>query len=72
MKIGIPKEIKQDEFRVGATPETVHALVEAGHSAHVQTQAGAKIGFNDESYPSVPLLDISTSSTDTRSASENT
>jgi alanine dehydrogenase len=50
MKIGIPKEVKKDEYRVGATPHTVHAFVEAGHSVQVQTQAGAKIGFSDEMY----------------------
>lgn len=50
MKIGVPKEVKKDEFRVGATPETVHAFVEAGHTVQVQTQAGAKIGFSDEMY----------------------
>lgn len=50
MKLGVPKEVKKDEFRVGATPETVRAYVEAGHSVQVQTQAGAKIGFSDEMY----------------------
>ena len=49
-KIGIPKEVKNNEFRVGATPETVHAFVEAGHSVQVETNAGAKIGFTDEMY----------------------
>lgn len=50
MNIGIPKEIKNHEYRVGATPAMVRALVEAGHSVFVQTQAGAKIGFSDEMY----------------------
>lgn len=50
MKIGVPKEVKKDEFRVGATPETVRAFVEAGHTIEVQRDAGTKIGFTDEMY----------------------
>ena len=50
MKIGIPKEIKPDEYRVGATPHTVHSLVLAGHKVEVETQAGEKIGYTDEMY----------------------
>ncbi len=50
MKIGVPKEVKKDEFRVGATPETVRAFVEAGHVVQVQQNAGAKIGYSDEMY----------------------
>lgn len=50
MKIGVPKEAKKDEYRVGATPDTVHGFVAAGHSVQVQTHAGTKIGFTDEMY----------------------
>jgi len=50
MKIGIPKEVKNNEFRVGATPHAVRAYVEAGHQIEVQSHAGAKIGFYDEDY----------------------
>lgn len=50
MRIGIPKEIKDKEFRVGATPDMVHALAQAGHEVHVETKAGAAIGFSDEKY----------------------
>jgi len=50
MKIGVPKEVKKDENRVGATPDTVHAFVAAGHTVMVQTGAGANIGFSDELY----------------------
>lgn len=50
MKIGIPKEVKLDEFRVGATPESVKAFVDAGHSVDVEKEAGSKIGFSDEMY----------------------
>ena len=50
MIIGIPKEIKDNEYRVGATPAMVRVLVEAGHKVLVQSQAGAKIGFFDEDF----------------------
>ena len=40
MIIGVPKEIKNNEFRVSATPSGVHALVKAGHSVLVETSAG--------------------------------
>lgn len=52
MIIGIPKEIKNHEYRVGATPGMVRALVEAGHQVLVQSHAGTKIGFTDEMYKS--------------------
>jgi len=52
MIIGIPKEIKIHEYRVGATPAMVRAFVECGHQVLVETKAGAKIGFSDESYRS--------------------
>lgn len=50
MIIGIPKEIKIHEYRVGATPAMVRALAEAGHQIIVETNAGTKIGFEDEMY----------------------
>lgn len=50
MKIGIPKEVKDHEYRVGATPAMVRALVEAGHQVMVQKDAGTKIGFLDADY----------------------
>ncbi|MBI2743940.1 MAG: alanine dehydrogenase [Chlamydiales bacterium] len=50
MIIGIPKEIKNHEYRVGATPEMVKILIGAGHEVWVQTQAGNAIGFTDEMY----------------------
>lgn len=52
MQIGIPKEIKNHEYRVGATPSMVRLLVEAGHQVAVQTHAGAKIGYTDEMFRS--------------------
>jgi alanine dehydrogenase len=50
MLIGVPREIKDHEFRVGLTPAGVRALVGAGHEVLVQTQAGAAIGFGDALY----------------------
>jgi alanine dehydrogenase len=50
MLIGVPKEIKNNEFRLGATPEMVRTFVEAGHQVKVQKSAGKRIGFLDEMY----------------------
>jgi alanine dehydrogenase len=50
MQIGIPREIKDGEARVAATPETVRALAAEGHTILVETGAGLGSGFSDESY----------------------
>ncbi|UFT99089.1 alanine dehydrogenase [Radiobacillus kanasensis] len=50
MKIGIPKEVKNNENRVAITPAGVHALKAAGHEVYVQTAAGDASGFTDEEY----------------------
>lgn len=50
MKIGIPKEIKNNENRVGATPAGVKELVAHGHEVFVQHTAGEGSGFADEEY----------------------
>lgn len=50
MLIGIPKEIKNNEYRVGMTPEGVREFVKHGHGVLVETQAGAAIGLADEQY----------------------
>lgn len=60
MKIGIPKEIKNHECRVGATPQMVEELVKAGHTVLVQTQAGAKIGFIDSMYTDAGAVIVGT------------
>lgn len=52
MRIGIPREIKNHEYRVGATPEGAHALVAAGHTVLVEQNAGARVGFPDDAYRS--------------------
>ncbi len=50
MKIGVPKEIKIHEYRVGLVPAGVRELVDAGHEVLVQSGAGAGIGFEDSHY----------------------
>ena len=50
MNIGIPKEVKTDEFRVGLTPSNVAVLVKDGHGVFVQKSAGEGSGFSDEEY----------------------
>jgi alanine dehydrogenase len=50
MRIGVPKEIKTLEFRVGMVPSSVRELVLHGHQVTVETGAGAGIGFGDDDY----------------------
>lgn len=52
MRIGVPKEIKNHEYRVGLTPEAVAELVADGHELWVETQAGVGIGADDADYVS--------------------
>jgi alanine dehydrogenase len=50
MKIGVPREIKNHEYRVGLVPEAVRGLAAAGHELTVETGAGTAIGFSDQDY----------------------
>ena len=50
MKIGIPAEVKNNENRVGLTPDSVRALVDSGHQVFIQSDAGKAIGFSDDLY----------------------
>ncbi|AOZ72710.1 alanine dehydrogenase [Boudabousia tangfeifanii] len=50
MRVGIPTEVKDNEFRVACTPDGVHALVERGHEVFVQTGAGIGSAIPDEAY----------------------
>ena len=50
MIIGVPKEIKNHEYRVGLTTLAVKELVNAGHQVVVETNAGIGIGLTDEQY----------------------
>ncbi|WP_019501862.1 alanine dehydrogenase [Pseudanabaena sp. PCC 6802] len=53
MKIGVPKEIKDREFRVGLTPAAIATLVERSHAVKVETGAGMGAGFSDRDYEAV-------------------
>ena len=50
MRIGVPKEIKTLEFRVGMTPAGAHEMVHDGHEVFVETNAGMGIGVTDAEY----------------------
>ena len=50
MKIGVPKEIKNNEFRVSLTPASVKILVDHSHDVYVQSMSGDAIGFTDNDY----------------------
>lgn len=50
MRIGVPKEIKNHEYRVGLTPHAVAELTALGHAVFIESLAGAAIGFSDDDY----------------------
>ena len=50
MKIGIPKEIKTKEYRVGIIPSGVRVLVQGGHKVYIEKDAGKKSGFSNDDY----------------------
>jgi len=60
MKIGCPKEIKPQEFRVGMTPNAAFEAVKNGHSVIIETGAGAGAGFEDADYEAVGATIIGT------------
>lgn len=60
MKIGIPKEIKNNENRVGMTPAGVFALKKHNHTVYVQSTAGEGSGFLDKDYEDVGAIILST------------
>ncbi|MBD3669038.1 MAG: alanine dehydrogenase [Kangiella sp.] len=53
MLIGVPKEIKNHEYRVGMVPASVREVIAHGHEVIVETNAGMGIGFTDEDYQAV-------------------
>ncbi len=53
MLIGVPKEIKNHEYRVGMTPNAVRELIHHGHNVVVETKAGTGIGMDDAAYVAV-------------------
>ena len=60
MHIGIPKEIKNHEYRVALTPEGVRVLAQAGHRVSVETRAGATVGFDDDAYRAAGAFVVAT------------
>jgi alanine dehydrogenase len=60
MKIGVPKEIKNNEYRVGLTPNSVRELVKNNHEVYVQKEAGSEIGFSNSEYKEAGALIIDT------------
>ncbi len=50
MRVGVPKEIKNHEYRIGMTPSSVSLLVANGHDVMVEHDGGTEIGFDDEAY----------------------
>jgi len=53
MLVGVPKEIKVEEYRVGLVPGSVRELIHHGHKVIIETKAGGGIGFDDEAYRAV-------------------
>jgi alanine dehydrogenase len=58
--IGVPKEIKTEEYRVGAPPMAVSALTQVGHQVLVETKAGLGSGFEDRDYTKVGATVVKT------------
>ncbi|MEM8696176.1 MAG: alanine dehydrogenase [Pseudomonadota bacterium] len=60
MRVGIPKEIKNHEYRVGLTPASVFDVVQAGHEVIVETRAGCGIDFDNGDYRAVGATIVDT------------
>jgi len=50
MRVGVPREIKSNENRVGLVPASARELVVHGHEVAVETNAGWSVGFDDDAY----------------------
>ena len=61
MKIGIPKEIKSQEARVGITPSGAETLVSEGNKVFIEKSAGINSGFSDNDYKRALIKLIETS-----------
>ena len=53
MLLGVPKEIKNHEYRVGMAPASVREAIKHGHQVMVETNAGEGIGVNDDEYAKI-------------------
>ena len=62
MKIGVPKEIKNNEYRVGLTPNSVRELVKNNHEVYIQKNAGSEIGFSNSAYKEAGAIMVDTAS----------
>lgn len=62
MLIGVPKEIKNNEYRVGLVPASIRELASYGHQVLVQRGAGAGIGFDDAAYTQAGAIMVDTAS----------
>src|SRR5688500_9043596 len=60
MKVGVPKEIKPDEYRVAMMPVGVELMVKNNHQVFVETGAGVSSGFPDEDYKRVGAVIVKT------------
>lgn len=60
MRVGVPKEIKNHEYRVGLTPDSVLEMVAHGHEVFVETQAGVGIGAGDADYEAAGAVILAT------------
>ena len=60
MKIGCVKEIKNNEFRVGLTPDAAKSYINAGHVVYIEKGAGVGSGFLDEEYEAAGCVMIDT------------
>ena len=55
MKIGIPKEIISQEYRVSVNPETAKILLQSSHELYIQSGAGVNSGYSDDDYSALGL-----------------
>lgn len=62
MKIGVPKEIKKQEYRVGLTPSSVNELTRNGHQVFIEKEAGIGINYSDDDYMAVGAKILSSAS----------
>ena len=60
MRIGVPREIKTQEYRVGMVPSNVREVVHHGHKVIVETAAGIGIGFSDDAYRAMGAIVVDT------------
>ena len=60
MKIGIPKEILSQEYRVSVNPETAKMLLQSSHELFIQSGAGIDSGYSDEDYSALGCVIVET------------